>query len=273
MKKTMNTLVNISNLTVLYNKKPTAAVADFNLTVKKGEIVSIVGESGSGKTTVLKTIAGILPKNARVAADELAFSNKNLLGISKKEWAALRGRKIAMVFQDNQGALNPIRKIGEQFIEYIQFHSTLSKKQAYNKACELLKKMKLVDSQQIMDSYPHQISGGMCQRVGIALAMAFEPDLLIADEPTSALDASSQRKVVEELLFLREQFGTAIIIVTHHFPLGAYLADQLIVMQNGQIIDQGSVMDVLETPKSFYTKQLLASVPELGGISNDRMHS
>lgn len=257
-------MLKIKNLTVQYADTTTAAVDQFQLNMKQGEIICIVGESGSGKSTVLKAILGSLPQNCNILADQLLLQEEALLNFSQKDWQKLRGTKLSMIFQDNGAALNPIRKIGDQYIEYIRQHTNYSKKVAFKKAQEVLEKMQLADSERVMNSFPHQLSGGMCQRVGIAMAMTFEPQLLLADEPTSALDVTTQKQIVHELLALREQFKTSIILVTHNLGLAAYMADQLIVMQQGKIVDSGKVLDVLDNPQSDYTKQLLNAVPELG---------
>ncbi|MDH6363247.1 peptide/nickel transport system ATP-binding protein [Enterococcus sp. PF1-24] len=256
-------MLKIENLTVNYLNQQQASVKKFNLTVNSGEIVCIVGESGSGKSTVLKTILGALPKTIQIQADKLTLAKQSLLSYTAKDWQKIRGSKVSLIFQDSGAALNPIRKIGDQFVEYIQQHSKLSKQVAYQKAKELLVKMHLSDEESIMQSYPHQLSGGMCQRVGIALAMTFNPELLLADEPTSALDVTTQRQIVNELLALQKNFNTSIVMVTHNLGLAAYMADQLIVMEKGQVVDSGPTINVLENPQSDYTKKLLAAVPEI----------
>ena len=170
-----------------------------------------------------------------------------------------------MIFQDCGGTLNPIRRIGSQFVEYIRIHTDISKQEAWDKARSMLEKMRLPDSENIMKSYPHQLSGGMRQRVGIAIAMTFNPELLLADEPTSALDVTTQAQIVREMMELRDRFGTGIIIVTHNLGVAAYMADQLIVMQHGKVVDRGTRDEVMDHPTSEYTRNLLQSVPELEG--------
>ncbi len=172
---------------------------------------------------------------------------------------------MSMIFQDCGGTLNPIRRIGSQFVEYIRIHTDISKQEAWDKARSMLEKMRLPDSENIMKSYPHQLSGGMRQRVGIAIAMTFNPELLLADEPTSALDVTTQAQIVREMMELRDRFGTGIIIVTHNLGVAAYMADQLIVMQHGKVVDRGTRDEVMDHPTSEYTRNLLQSVPELEG--------
>jgi peptide/nickel transport system ATP-binding protein len=256
-------MLEIQNLTIQYGMTP--AVEQFHLSMKPGEIAAIVGESGSGKSTVLRSILGALPSTGRVTEGDILFHGKSLLNQSPKEWQELRGTRIAMIFQDCGGTLNPIRRIGSQFVEYIQAHAKVSRKDAWNQAKTMLEKMRLPDSENIMNRFPHQLSGGMRQRVGIAMAMTFRPELLLADEPTSALDVTTQAQIVKELLELRDTFGTGVILVTHNLGVAAYMANQLLVMEQGRVVDQGTREQILYHPTSDYTKKLLRSVPELEG--------
>ena len=231
-----------------------------------GEICSIVGESGSGKTTLIRAILGCLPGGGEITAGEILFENESLLDLrSSEQWRRLRGTKISMIFQDSGAMLNPTRRIGKQFIEYIRTHEQMSKKTAYDLAVQMLERMRLPNGNNIMQSYPFQLSGGMRQRVGIAMAMTFQPKLLLADEPTSALDVTTQAQIVRQMLELREQFGTSIILVTHNLGVAAYMADKIVVMQHGQIVEQGSREQILHQPQHEYTKSLLAAVPSLEG--------
>lgn len=257
-------MLEINDLTVQYGKnKPT--VEHFNLSVEKGEIIGVVGESGSGKTTVIRAVLGALPGAGKVTAGDILYDGKSLLKNSTEEWRKLRGTTMSMIFQDCGGTLNPMRKIGSQFVEYITTHKKMSKQDAWKLAVAMLENMRLPDGENIMNSYPHQLSGGMRQRVGIAIAMTFQPELLLADEPTSALDVTTQAQIVRQMMELRERNGTSIIIVTHNLGVAAYMSDQLIVMQYGKIVDQGTRDKVMNHPVSDYTKQLLASVPEMEG--------
>lgn len=257
-------MLEIKNLIIQYGKeKPT--IEQFNLTMKKGEIIGVVGESGSGKTTVIRAVLGALPGTGRVTKGDIYFHGESLLEKKKEDWRKIRGTKMSMIFQDCGGTLNPIRKIGNQYVEYILTHSKMSKKEAWEKGRRMLERMRLPDSENVMRSYPHQLSGGMRQRVGIAMAMTFEPELLLADEPTSALDVTTQAQIVKQMMELREQYGTSIIMVTHNLGVASYMADQLMVMQYGKIVDQGTQEEVIQHPKSEYTKELLRSVPEMEG--------
>ena len=257
-------MLEIKDLTVQYGKaKPT--IEHFNLSMKKGEIISVVGESGSGKTTVIRAVLGALPGAGKVTAGTISFHGEPLLTKQKEEWRKIRGTKMSMIFQDCGGTLNPIRKIGQQYVEYIITHSKMSREEAWQKGRQMLEKMRLPDSENIMKSYPHQLSGGMRQRVGIAMAMTFQPELLLADEPTSALDVTTQAQIVRQMMELRDQYETSIIIVTHNLGVAAYMADKLIVMQHGKVVDQGTRDEVMSNPTSEYTKELLRSVPEMEG--------
>lgn len=257
-------MLEIKNLAIQYIDKK-VVVENFSLSLKKGEIISIVGESGSGKSTVLRSIIGLLSNNGKIISGDILYEEQSLKNKSLKDWLALRGTEITMISQDSGGTLNPIRKIGTQYIEYIQAHSNVSKKEAEEKALSLLEKVKLRNPKNVMESYPHQLSGGMKQRVGIAMALTFNPKIILADEPTSALDVTTQAEIVRELMELREEFDTAMILVTHNIGVAAYMADKIIVMKDGNIVEQGTREEVIEHPKDDYTKKLLNAVPEMGG--------
>ena len=261
----MGKMLEIKDTTVQYgNNLPT--LVHFGLSLKKGEIVDVVGESGSGKTTVIRAVLGALPGAGKVTSGDILFEGDSLLAYSKEEWRKLRGTAISMIFQDCGGTLNPMRKIGSQFVEYIRTHSQMGKKEAWELGREMLAKMRLPDGENVMNSYPHQLSGGMRQRVGIAIAMTFQPKLLLADEPTSALDVTTQAQIVRQMMELREQNDTGIIIVTHNLGVAAYMSDWLVVMQHGKAVDQGTRDDVLNHPTSEYTRSLLDAVPEMEGM-------
>ena len=257
-------MLEIKDLAVQYgHHDPT--IEHFNLSMKKGEIISVVGESGSGKTTVIRAVLGALPGAGQVTSGDILFHGESLLKNSKSDWRKIRGSKMSMIFQDCGGTLNPIRKIGSQYVEYIRTHQSMTKKEAWDKAVSMLTKMRLPDAENIMNSYPYQLSGGMRQRVGIAMAMTFNPELLLADEPTSALDVTTQAQIVRQMMELRDDFGTGIIIVTHNIGVAAYMADQLIVMHHGKVVDHGTREEVLNNPTSDYTRKLLEAVPEMEG--------
>ena len=258
-------LLNIRDITVTYAKNPKPTIEHFNLDMKEGEIVSVVGESGSGKTTVIRAVLGLLPGGGKVNHGEILYQGQSLLGLNKEQWRNLRGSEISMIFQDSGAMINPIRRIGDQFVEYIRTHEKISKKDAWKKGVEMLERMRLPSGDNIMRNYPFQLSGGMRQRVGIAMAMTFQPKLLLADEPTSALDVTTQAQIVRQFMELRETYGTSMIIVTHNIGVAAYMADKLVVMQYGKVVDAGTRDEVLNHPTNDYTKNLLAAVPEMGG--------
>lgn len=257
-------MLEIKNVTIFYGDCPT--VKNFSMTLKKGEIASLVGESGSGKTTVIRAVLGLLPVGGKVTEGDILLEGKSLLKNTGEEWRNLRGTDISMIFQDSGAMLNPTRKIGKVFVEYIRTHKKISKKDAWEKGIDMLERMCLPDGDNIMNSYPFQLSGGMRQRVGIAMAMTFQPKLLLADEPTSALDVTTQAQIVRQMMELREKYGTSIIMVTHNLGVAAYMSDQIVVMKEGQIVDMGDRNQIISGSKSIYTQELLEAVPSLGGV-------
>ena len=257
-------MLEIKDLTIQYGDKD-PVVENFSLSLKKGEIITIVGESGSGKSTVLSSILGLLPNGGKIISGDIIYNGESMLSKSLNQWRELRGTEITMISQDSGGTLNPIRKIGKQFVEYIQTHSKMSAKEAEEKAKDMFSKVNLPDPEIIMKSYPHQLSGGMKQRVGIAMALTFHPKIILGDEPTSALDVITQAQIVKEIMDLRKKFDTSIIMVTHNLGVAAYISDKIIVMQNGKIVDAGNKNEVIQNPRSEYTKKLLEAVPEIGG--------
>jgi len=256
-------LLEIQHVDISYGNRVT--VTDSNLTLEQGEICSIVGESGSGKTTVIRAVLGLLPGGGRVSAGDILFEGKSLLGLSQKEWRALRGHDISMIFQDSGAMMNQTRLIGSSFVEYIRTHEELSKQEAWKKGADMLARMRLPDSDRIMRSYPFQLSGGMRQRVGIAMGMTYQPKLLLADEPTSALDVTTQAQIVRQMMELRDEYGTSIILVTHDLGVAAYMGDKIVVMKNGRIEDAGDRGHMLHETDNAYTQLLLDAVPSLGG--------
>ena len=212
-------MLEIKNATISYKNVPT--VQDFNLNMKPGQIISLVGESGSGKTTVIRAVLGLLPGGGKVTSGDITFEGTSVLSYSSEQWRKIRGADISMIFQDSGAMMNPTRKIGDVFIEYIKTHEKISKKDAWDKGVQMLERMRLPSGDNIMCSYPFQLSGGMRQRVGIAMAMTYQPKLLLADEPTSALDVTTQAQIVRQMLNLRDTYGTGIIVVTHNLGVAA----------------------------------------------------
>lgn len=257
-------LLDVKNLAVSYGKNPKPTIEDVNFELAEGKILAIVGESGSGKTTVIRAILNVLPGGGHVSNGSIIFDGKNLLELDAGGWRSLRGKDISMIFQDSGAMMNPVHTIGKQFVEYIQVHSDLDKKSAYDMAVEKLELMNLPNPENILNSYTFELSGGMRQRVGIAMAITFQPKLLLADEPTSALDVTTQAQIVGELMFVTRGTGAAMIIVTHNLGVASYLSDDLIVMSQGKVVEAGATDDVIKNPQHSYTRSLLASVPEMG---------
>ncbi len=257
-------MLEIKDVTISYKERPT--VKDFSLSLKQGKICSIVGESGSGKTTVIRAVLGLLAGGGKVTKGDILFEGKSLLSNTKEQWRKLRGTDISMIFQDSGAMTNQTRIIGNQFVEYIRTHKNMTKKDAWDMGIQMLERMRLPSGDNIMKSYPFQLSGGMRQRVGIAMAMTFQPKLLLADEPTSALDVTTQAQIVRQMMELRDEYRTSIIVVTHNLGVAAYMADAIIVMKNGKIVDAGDREQILNHSQSDYTRNLLDAVPSLGGV-------
>lgn len=258
-------LLEVKNLHIQY--AGTEMVHGISFSLDSGEVLSLVGESGSGKTSVIRAILGCLPHEGRVNEGEIIFSGVNMLENTPKMWRDISGRNISMIFQDSGSMMNPIRTIGSQFVEYILEHSSMEPEKAKKEAKEMLEKMQLPNPDTIMDSFPFELSGGMRQRVGVAMAMFFRPQLLLADEPTSALDVTTQAQVVKELMKICREDGTAIILVTHNLGVATYMSDKIMVMQNGHVVEEGNSKSIIENPQANYTKELLHSVPQIGGMS------
>lgn len=258
-------LLEVKNLHIQY--AGTEMVHGISFSLDSGEVLSLVGESGSGKTSVIRAILGCLPHEGRVNEGEIIFSGVNMLKNTPKMWRDISGRNISMIFQDSGSMMNPIRTIGSQFVEYILEHSSMDPQKAEKEAKEILDKMQLPNPDTIMDSFPFELSGGMRQRVGVAMAMFFRPQLLLADEPTSALDVTTQAQVVKELMKICREDGTAIILVTHNLGVATYMSDKIMVMQNGHVVEEGTSEAIIENPQANYTKELLHSVPQIGGMS------
>ncbi len=242
--------------------KPTVHGVSFH--IEKGEILGLVGESGSGKTLMSLGILDLLPPNAQVTSGEVLFDGADLLKMPKQGLRKLRGNRISMIFQDPVASLDPIFTCGEQIMEAILIHESLSKADAHKRAYELLEQEHVRDPARVMRSYPHELSGGQCQRVMIAMAVACRPELIIADEPTTALDVTVQRQVLEILRRLNREVGAAILLITHDLGVVYEVADRVIVMYNGRLMEEASKQDLFARPKSDYTRALLDAMPALG---------
>ena len=257
-------LLEVKNLDVSYGSRLTVSGVSFEL--DKGEIMSVVGESGSGKTTVIRAVMGCLPGSGHVTGGSVLFDGRDLLKVTPQEHRQLCGCDISMIFQDSGSMINPIRRIGTQFVDYIRTHAPQkSKAEAAEMAQEMLKRMRLPNPENVMQSYPFELSGGMRQRVGIAMAMVFRPKLLLADEPTSALDVTTQAQIIRQIVDIRNEFGVAVIMVTHNLGVASYISNKLVVMKNGRVVESGR-REVIAAPQDAYTKELLAAVPVLGDV-------
>ncbi|MFJ5870732.1 ABC transporter ATP-binding protein [Dietzia maris] len=240
------------------------AVKDVSTTVGEGEIRGLVGESGSGKSVTSMTILGLLgTRRAKVSSGEILLNGTNLLKMSQKELVKIRGRQIGLVSQNALSALDPSFTIGSQMIEVIRLHQKLSKSDAYEEAVRSLERVGMPDPPQKLRAYQHQLSGGQRQRVVIAMALAARPKLLLADEPTTALDATVQKQILDLLLEINRDLGTAILMVTHDFGVVSHMCDSVTVMRKGRVVEQGSADQVLKAPEHPYTQSLISSVPKL----------
>ena len=258
----MKPLLEIKNLNINY-KNSIKAVKNVSLTLEDNQIISIVGESGSGKSTLIRAILKLLPTGGEIESGNIFFLEKDILTLNKKELNKLRGKDIGMIFQDPNSTMDPIKTIEKQFIKYILEHNNISKKEAIDLAKEYLLKLSLTDVDRILKSYPFELSGGMKQRVAIAMSMAQSPRLLLADEPTSALDVTVQAQVIQELKKIRENFKAAIILVTHNMGVASYISDKIAVMKDGELIEFGDKEQIINNPQKEYTKLLLNAVINL----------
>ena len=240
------------------------AVNKVSFDLEKGKVLGIVGESGSGKSVTAYSILQILPPGAKIAGGSVKLSGEELIGIGEDRMKKIRGNKISIIFQDPMTSLNPTLKIGFQIEEAIKLHTGLSGQDAKKRACEMLSLVGITNPENRLRSYPHEFSGGMRQRVMIAMALACEPDILIADEPTTALDVTVQEQILSVLTDIRKKLGTAIIMITHDMGVVAKTCDEVIVMYAGGICEAGSCEEIFYNPHHEYTKGLLASIPRVG---------
>jgi len=259
----VNQLLDIFGLDVSFPSQHgiTYAVQDVSITIEPGEVLGIVGESGAGKSTVGNAIINLLEPPGEITNGKILFQGQNLRNLEDNEMLKIRGKKIGVIFQDPQTSLNPLMTIGAQLIETINTISNLFGQLALNKAVELLEAVGIDEPQLRLKSYPHQFSGGMRQRVVIALALAGDPDLIIADEPTTALDVSTQAQILDLLKNLCKERKLGIILITHDIGVIGNIADRVAVMFNGSIVETGEVLQILTNPNHKYTKSLIAAVP------------
>lgn len=257
-------LLEVKNLVVEFQTAagPFRAVDGVSLHVDKGEVLAIVGESGSGKSVSMLAAMGLLPWTARVTADVLTFDGRDMLVMSDSERRKIIGKDISMIFQEPVASLNPCFTVGMQIEEVLRQHTDLGKKARRDRAVELFDLVGIPHAAERMSSYPHQMSGGQCQRVMIATALACNPKLLIADEPTTALDVTIQKQILDLLMRLQAEHGMGLIMITHNMGVVAETADRVIVQYKGRKIEEADVVSLFESPKSPYTKALLSALPE-----------
>jgi oligopeptide/dipeptide ABC transporter ATP-binding protein len=266
------TLLAVDNLTVGFPTEDglVNAVRGVSYELRRGESLGIVGESGSGKSVSSMALLGLLPRTAKISGSA-RFRGEELLGKTEQQFAKIRGSKIAMIFQDPLTSLNPVYTIGFQIAEAVLAHNDVSKHAAHERAVDLLNKVGIPNPKQRVDSYPHELSGGMRQRVVIAIAMANDPDVIIADEPTTALDVTVQAQVLEALESARELSGAALVLITHDLGVIAGHADRICVMYAGKLVEQGTVDEVFYRPRMPYTLGLLGSLPRVDKGSKQRL--
>lgn len=260
------TILEVEGLTVEYftRNKSTVAVNNISFHLKKGQILGIVGESGSGKSTVAYSIIQLLNKRyTRIKEGKIIYKNMDIVTFSPKQLEKVRGNEISMIFQSPTSSLDPVYTIGDQISEMILLHESISKKEAKIKSIELLKKVGIEDAEKRINQYPHEFSGGMQQRVLIAIAIACNPEILIADEPTTALDVITQNQILKLLFDLSQEFNISIIFITHDMGVVAQFCDRIIVMKNGEIVEQGDSLQIFESPQEDYTRKLLAAIPKI----------
>lgn len=268
-----NKILEISNLKTTFqiHKDRVEAVRGVSFFVNDGEILAIVGESGSGKSVTMKSVMGILSDNATVTADKMVFDGKDIINASSEERRKLRGAQMAMIFQDPMTALNPLKKIGDHLVEVIIRKRNISKKEARMIAIEMLRKVGIPSPERRMTQYPHEFSGGMRQRVLIAMALCSNPKLLIADEPTTALDVTIQAQILELIKELSRQEKMSVILITHDLGVVASLATRIEVMYGGLIMEEGTTEEIFYNPRHPYTRALLKAIPKCESGCRERL--
>ena len=268
-------LLEVQNLEISFGsgKRQIRATDQVSFAVRPGEIVCLVGESGCGKSVTALSVLGLLARQGKVTGGDIRFDGRSLLGLSEKQLDEIRGRDIAMIFQDIMYSLNPVFTIGNQMIEGMRRHLGLNREAAVRRAVELLEKTGIQDAAGAMRKYPHQLSGGQRQRVMIAMALSCRPKLLIADEPTTALDVTIQLQIMQLLRRLRDEEGMAILLITHDLGVVSEMADRVVVMYAGQCVEEADVETLLVRPQHPYTRALLQAVPGLHDSRERRLYA
>ena len=245
------------------------AVDGVSFEVRRGEVLGLVGESGCGKSVTSLSILRLIAPPGKIDGGEILFEGRDLLGLNISEMTQMRGDRISMIFQQPTSSLNPVFKVGDQIAEVLQIHQGLSKKEALARAIELMVQVGISDPQRRVNAYPFEMSGGMAQRVMIAMALASKPDLLIADEPTTALDVTIQAQILDLMRNLQSEYNAAIILITHDLGVVAEMADRIAVMYAGQIVEEAPTAELFRDPRHPYTQGLIASIPVLGEIKDE----
>ena len=267
-------LLSVKNLSTEFPVKKgiVKAVEDVSFDVDAGEILAIVGESGSGKSVTSLSVMGLLAEPGHVAGGSMEFEGKDLVTLPEREYRELRGNDMAMIFQEPMTSLNPVYRVGKQIVEAIRTHEDVSKKEARERAIDMLRKVGIPSPEKRIDDYPHQMSGGMRQRVMIAMALACNPKLLIADEPTTALDVTIQAQILDLLRRLRDDTGMAVLLITHDLGVVSETADRVVVMYCGQVVEEAEVRALFDHPMHPYTLGLLKSIPRLEDDDTKRLY-
>lgn len=267
-------LLQVKNLKTYFKTEDSVvkAVDDVSFELKDRETVCIVGESGCGKSVTALSILGLISNPGNIEGGEVIFNGKNLMKAKKKEISSIRGNELSMIFQEPMSSLNPLMTIGKQIVEPLIEHKKLDKIEAFNQGVELIKKVGISRAEEIMYSYPHELSGGMLQRIMIAIALSCNPKLLIADEPTTALDVTIQAQILDLINSLKDEFNTSVLLITHDLGVVAEVADYVIVMYAGKIIEEAPVLELFKNNMHPYTKGLLKAKPILGK-RNERLYT
>ena len=258
-------MLNVKNLSTYFYQEGSVvkAVDDVSFSVEKGEILGILGESGSGKSTIAHSVMRLIYPPGRIICGEIILNGQDLLKVSEKEMIKIRGAKISMIFQDPFTSLNPVYTVGDQIAEAIRLHQGLSRKDAWDKAIQMLDTVHIKNPAARIRDYPHQFSGGMRQRVMIAMALACQPELLIADEPTTALDVTIQAEILKLLKEIQAKFNLSVLYITHNFGIIKSLCQNVIVLYKGKLVEEGRVDEVISSPKNDYTKRLISCLEVL----------
>lgn len=269
----MSDVISVDNLGIAFDtpRGPVTALRGISFALSQGEILGIVGESGSGKSVACHSVLRLLPKNARVTSGEIHVAGRSVLELSNRDLLNLRGQQVAMIFQNPSSHLDPLMTVGQQIGEAVRFHFGVSRKEARQRAVELLHNVRITEPEQRVDAFPHELSGGMKQRVMIAAALACEPKVLIADEPTTALDVTVQANILKLLKQLRDEQGLSVIMVSHDLGVIAEMCDRIVVMKDGQVVETGARKEIIFAPQAAYTKKLIAAHPELGRVEEGKV--